>query len=46
MKKKLVIFSGSNKLIEDNKLTSNLEKIADNLDVNKFQVWFSRRESG
>jgi len=40
MKKKLVIFSGSNKIIEDTKLTINLEKIADNLDVNKFQVWY------
>lgn len=46
MKKRLVIFSGSNKLIEDNKLTSNLEKIADNLDVNKFQIWYGGGNTG
>tara|TARA_B100000424_G_C22640634_1_gene354150 strand:- start:43 stop:594 length:552 start_codon:yes stop_codon:yes gene_type:complete len=46
MKKRLVIFSGSNKLIDDQTLFKNLEDIGKNLDVNKFEVWYGGGNSG
>ncbi len=44
--KKLVIFSGSNKLIEDSTLIKNLKIIAENLDSNKYQIWYGGGNAG
>lgn len=46
MKKRLVIFSGSNKLINDQTLFSNLEYIGKNLNINNFEVWYGGGNSG
>ena len=46
MKKRLVIFSGSNKLISDDQLNNNLKNIAENLDSKKYQVWYGGGNSG
>ena len=46
MKKRLVIFSGSNKLINDDQLNNNLKIIANNLDISKYQVWYGGGNTG
>ncbi len=43
---RLVIFSGSNKLINDPELNKNLKYIAENLDCKKYQVWYGGGNSG
>ena len=45
-KKNLVIFSGANKLINDSKLNSHLIVIANNLDLNKYNVWYGGGNAG
>ena len=46
MKKRLVIFSGSNKLIDDQTLFNSLESIGKGIDINKFEVWYGGGDSG
>jgi uncharacterized protein (TIGR00730 family) len=46
MKKRLVIFSGSNKLINDQTLFNSLERIGKNLNINNFEVWYGGGNSG
>ena len=45
-KKKLVIFSGSNKHIQDEDLKNNLDFIGKNLNTEKFEIWYGGGNSG
>jgi uncharacterized protein (TIGR00730 family) len=42
----LVIFSGSNKLIIDNILINNLNFIANNINIHKYNIWYGGGTSG
>lgn len=46
MKNNLVIFSGSNRPLYFNDIEEKLKYIANNIDINKYDIWYGGGESG